>query len=215
MNIKDAMKLMDTYYERMSLCSSSSGRKYNGQAMLDLVAEVPELLEYWVIDTSFYYWTDRFIKVKEYEPKRFTRGTVDYNDALQNCMNIIVNTSVREANKEKFDDGIDFNLPEKSGLYMIGETTFNPYSNEKLFGIKVGKGKNLKQRIRSYKTCGSTPFVCDYLLVPEDKLDYAENMIQNVLRLRCIALNGHNDEWFYFNEKTYLQICEKGFSYFN
>lgn len=216
MTLKEAMTTMDNYYNRMLACTSSSGRKYNGQAMLDLIAEIPELLEYWTVDTSSSRWKNYFKKIKNYEEKdTFARGSANFDDVMQSCMNTIVNTPLTNAHKEKFDDGINFDLPEKSGLYMIGETTFNPFTNEKLFGIKVGKGKNLKERIRSYKTCGSTPFVRDYVLVPENKLNYAENMVQNVLRLKCIALNSHNDEWFFFDEETYFEICEKGFHYFN
>ena len=216
MTIKKALQEMDNYYERMCACSSSSGRKYNGLAMLELVEKFPEIRNYWEIDTSYFHWENRFKKLRDYDdiPCDYTienRGQADYTKLLKNITKNIANY---RGTKPTYEDGINFTLPETSGLYLIGEITYNPEKDQLLYGIKVGKGSNLKKRIASYKTCGSTPYLCDYLIVPERDLNRAESMFHCALHGLCVALNGHNEEWFFFNKETYLEITSKGFAYF-
>lgn len=216
---------MDNYYARLCACSSSTGRKYNGLAMIELAEKHPELLEYWQIDTSYRLWENRFKKYREYdtpvsdyddEHRDYTinnRGTGDYEKLINNIKNN--EKFYTNIDKTMYNDGINFNVPKESGLYMFGEITFDPQRNKFLYGIKVGLGKDLASRVRVYKTCGSTPFLCDYLLVPEDKLEYAESMFHLALNCVCQARNSHNKEWFYVDKETYLEITSKGFAYFD
>lgn len=225
MTIKEALKAMDMYYHRLCNCTTTAGRKYNGNAMYDLLEEVPELNKYWKFDGSYLYWVDKFEKIanfneedvvpNDYTIKNYGKG--NYKTITDNIFdNYYYYVNHYAKNKSNiYDDGINFDLPEKSGCYMIGEITYNPQTKKFLYGIKIGLGSNLKKRIASYKTCGSTPYVCDYLLVPNDDLDYVEKMFHLALKGLCIAMNKHNKEWFFFDEETYLDITSKGFSYFN
>ena len=226
MSIKEILREMDNYYERLCACSSSTGRRYNGQAMIELAQNHPEINEYWEINLNYFHWENRFKKIKDFQEEEqiIFNGVKDKSYTIKNYgqadFNTVTDYIVSHASdymetKEVWNDGINFDLPEKPGLYMIGEITYNPDLNKLLYGIKVGKGKNLKNRIASYKTCGSTPFVCDYLLVPMEKLDYVEKICHFALNGLCLGLNAHNTEWFYMDEKTYFEMTSKGFSFFN
>ena len=56
------------------------------------------------------------------------------------------------AKAKTFEDGINYEVPAEKGLYFIGETHFNPITDEKYYWVKVGKASNLKNRMKSYNT---------------------------------------------------------------
>jgi len=119
--------------------------------------------------------------------------------------------SVSEMAKKKgFDDGIDYNVPACDGLYLIGETHFNPHTDEKFYWVKVGKATNLAERFRQYNTCNPMLFRIDFNTNGYNK----EKFYHAKLAAICINKCNHNSEWFLVDRDTYLNICEKGFSYF-
>jgi hypothetical protein len=101
-----------------------------------------------------------------------------------------------------------------SGLYLIGTTTFNPYTDEKYYWIKVGVSTNLKNRIRQYKPRNPAVFVIDTELMDRSEIYGAEKYCQCWLMENAIAKAKESEEWFLVNRKTYLEINEKGFKFF-
>lgn len=115
-----------------------------------------------------------------------------------------------------FDDGINYETPHHRGLYFIGQTAFNPYTREGYYWVKIGRGANLANRMSNYNTCCPMLYRIDYQLInDEDKCKIAEGYYHDLLAKKSIATCNHNNEWFLVDRETYLEMCEKGFSYFN
>lgn len=112
--------------------------------------------------------------------------------------------------KETFDDKINYNTPKMKGLYFVGETHFNPLTDEKYYWVKIGKAANLAERMRTYNTHNPMLFRIDYSSEYEKEEYYHVKLIE-----KAIARCNHNEEWFLVDRETYLGMCEKGFSYFN
>lgn len=105
-------------------------------------------------------------------------------------------------------------LPEKkkTGLYLVGSTNFNPYTDEKFYWIKIGKAKNMWDRMGGYSTHNPMCWKADFLYGEE-----AYSMEgQYHAKLAAVAFEKgyRSDEWFRVSRETYLAICEKGFAYF-
>ena len=114
------------------------------------------------------------------------------------------------AKAKTFEDGINYEVPAEKGLYFIGETHFNPITDEKYYWVKVGKASNLKNRMKSYNT--HNPMMWRIGFNNEyDKEEYYHEQLQKVAIAKC----NHNEEWFLVDRITYLEMCEKGFSYFS
>lgn len=111
---------------------------------------------------------------------------------------------------EDFNDGINYTAPTSKGLYFIGETHFNPFTNEKFYWVKIGKSTNLKKRMNQYNTCCPMLWRIGF----SDKYD-EEEFYHDWLYEHCEATCNHNEEWFLVNRETYLEMCEKGFAYFD
>ena len=56
------LALMDSYYERMKNCSSTSGRNYNFKKMLNLYEQFPSVREVWEYFADAYRVVKRFVK---------------------------------------------------------------------------------------------------------------------------------------------------------
>lgn len=102
----------------------------------------------------------------------------------------------------------------ESGLYLIGTTTFNPFTDEKYYWVKVGVSTNLKNRIRQYNTSNPAVFVIDTELMDRNEIYGAEKYCQCWLIKNAVAKAKESEEWFLVNRKTYLEINEKGFKFF-
>ena len=113
-------------------------------------------------------------------------------------------------------DGINYDAPEYCGLYLIGETHFNPITNETFYWIKEGKANNIKKRLADYNTHCPMLYRIDFKKCFSEKDAYKmEAYYQEKLKECAIASNNHNKEWFLVDRKTYLEICAQGFNYFN
>jgi len=98
--------------------------------------------------------------------------------------------------------------PSKEGLYLIGQTNFNPHTKEEFYWIKVGWGGNLSTRRRQYNTYTAMIWDIGYCV---------DNQISEYKcheKLLKIALHRHADEWFSVSRENYLKICEQGFEWF-
>ena len=103
------------------------------------------------------------------------------------------------------------NIPRGSGLYLVGNTGFNPYTNEQLFMVKVGyTGRWLAERMNDYRTTNPLLFNIDYLTDGS----ISEMACHKKLLHNCIALKEKSLEWFLVSREVYLDICAKGFKWF-
>ena len=102
----------------------------------------------------------------------------------------------------------DINYPSETGLNLMGQTFFNPITDEKFYWVKVGWASDLKRRRTQYKTC--TAMIWDIGYYVEDDLKEMECHE----KLKNICLHRHADEWFSVPREDYLKICKIGFAWF-
>ena len=121
----------------------------------------------------------------------------------------------RPKEEHDFDDGINYNAPEYCGLYFIGETHFNPITNEKFYWVKIGKASNIRERLRNYNTHCPMLYRIDFKECSNTDVSQLEKTYQMAIKSVALASNNHNKEWFLVDERTYLVMCKKGFAYFD
>ena len=100
------------------------------------------------------------------------------------------------------------NYPKCEGLYLIGQTFFNPITDEKFYWVKVGSAMNLHRRRKDYVTPTAMVWDIGYYL----ENDLTERDCHEILERIC--LHRHADEWFSLSREDYMAICEKGFEWF-
>lgn len=193
MTLKEAMREMEQKYNRLCRASGTSYRYKIGHEMLDFMEEYPQLNDYWTFNEKEFYWSDRFTHTKRYAESSFNRKV---KRELASAI-------------DTFDDGIDYNCCFGKGLYFIGETHFNPITNEKFYWVKIGKSECVYKRMNNYNTCNPMLWRIDFS--PNYHL---ESMYHNLLGKVAIAKCNHNNEWFLVDETTYLAMCEEGFDFF-
>ena len=54
---------------------------------------------------------------------------------------------------------LDYQIPKENGLYLLGQTAFDPYTNKKYYLIKVGMAKNIYDRLKQYCTYNRKHFL--------------------------------------------------------
>lgn len=108
-------------------------------------------------------------------------------------------------------DGINYDTPNEPGLYFLGETHFNPITHEEFYCVKIGRASNLRRRLKEYDTHNPMLWRIDYSVDNEEMEHYYHHRLYDV----AIATCNHNKEWFFVDRQTYLEMCEKGFSYFD
>ena len=111
---------------------------------------------------------------------------------------------------KKFDDGINYDAPTYKGLYLIGGTRFNPFTDEKIYLLKVGKCSNsLDRRMKDYNTHNPLMWRIDFRRTPCLETEY-----QKKLEKIALAKVNHAHEWYVVSREIYLEVCEKGFEFF-
>lgn len=110
-----------------------------------------------------------------------------------------------------------------AGIYLVGQTSFNPLTDEKFYLIKVGSTlTDLKTRMRGYYTHNPSVWIIETRNYLEKHVIERENYFQEIVAkisshkdvkiIDNIAYN-RNVEWFCVSKKEYLNICNKGFDY--
>lgn len=107
-------------------------------------------------------------------------------------------------------DPLRFSAPKEEGLYLISNTLFNPYTNERIYLVKVGSSGNLYQRMRTYRTMNPCMFHIGY----DTTKQLSELLCHLILYTNAIGVAENTDEWIRVTEETYFEICSKGFEYF-
>lgn len=100
------------------------------------------------------------------------------------------------------------------GLYLIGTTTFNPYTNKPFFWIKIGKSEDLEKRMKSYCTHSPSIWRIDFQEVPKSKVDKIEKLYHALLSNIGINSAEHSKEWYEVSKEDYLTICNEKFDFF-
>jgi hypothetical protein len=99
-----------------------------------------------------------------------------------------------------------------SGLYMLGQTTRNPRTDEKRFWLKVGLTTDPYHRFNSYLTHSADIYFIDYVPIEiKEQLRHNEQICHELLEKIASTFR---TEWFKISEKMYFELCEKGFTYF-
>jgi hypothetical protein len=122
-------------------------------------------------------------------------------------------------------------IPKAGGLYLIGNTIFNPLTNEQFFLVKVGMSTNLYDRMKNYSTSNPMMFHIAYKVI-NDGTDYSKQpsysrrnaqgkYIKSIEEKYHKAMEAHRfchfeyaQEWFLVSKETYMEICEKKFDFF-
>ena len=141
----EALTLIEEYYNNLTNCMSTSGRKYNGEKILEVMHDCPEVRQYWSYKSSAYSWACRFVK---------------YDVPLvhqQNCITIRGRVAYDSTTQER-------NPPSRKGLYLIGSVHANPYTNEIQYWVKVGRADDIANRLGQYDTYSPGIHHIDYLI---------------------------------------------------
>lgn len=196
--MKEILGLIEMYYERMNNCASTSGKSNNGHKIILILEDNPRATNYWKYDPNRRAWADRFTKIREYSD-----SLDDY--AIVNDFNIRNGIVIDEITDLK-------RAPSVRGVYLLGNCTCNPYTNQKQYWIKVGRAKNISQRMGAYTTCCPCTALLDTLETEQDVA--VENICQSLLSDNSVGRCQINREWWLVDEKMYKGISEQKFNYF-
>lgn len=109
-------------------------------------------------------------------------------------------------------DTREMHFPEElrnvAGLYFLGMVNMNPNTKEIFYWVKIGIANDLYKRMGAYNTHCPMLWHIDYLY-DDNELYYHAQLAKYALA-RC----NHNTEWFMVDEKTYFEMCQKGFKFF-
>lgn len=181
-------------YDTILRLSTGTARQNHADKILAIIKKNPELKNYITYNPNYHYWKDRF---------KFDND--NFNKLINSEFGVIT------VKKETFDDGVDYdNIPKGKGLYFLGDCRWNPLMRCPEFWVKIGKTTDMESRMRQYNTCCPVVWHIDYSKDYRDE-KYYHNRLLNI----CIATCNHNNEWFMVDEITYLEMCEKGFAYFD
>lgn len=114
-----------------------------------------------------------------------------------------------------FNNSVDVKAvaPDAEGLYLIGNTLFDPRDNTKLYAIKVGTSTCLQRRMKEYRISNPLVFHIDYLLNSYRPAILERECHEQLCRL-CQYRLPHSEEWYLVTQEQYTEICEKGFAFF-
>lgn len=192
--LKQHYEKVETYYKQMQKASSTATRIKYFDLIRKEIIDCPMLNSYWKIQPREHLYRNRVVNIKifvEEEKITFTSVYVDADKTLQ--------------------DGINYSTPARGGLYFLGATHFNPFTKEEFYWVKIGKAKDFASRLSQYNTCNPMCYRIDF----KQGAQALESWYHTKLRAKCIAKCNHNQEWFLVSRETYLEMCQKGFDYFN
>ena len=97
------------------------------------------------------------------------------------------------------------NLPHKNGVYFIGMIGVNP-DGQKYHLVKVGYSSDIHDRVSQYASYNPMLYVggcVTYVGEEHEKICHA------YLEKKAIARAQNAKEWYYVDEKTYFELCNK------
>ena len=123
-------------------------------------------------------------------------------------------------------------IPHSGGLYLVGNTIFNPMTDEQFFLVKVGMSTNIYNRMKGYYSENPMMFHIGYKIIDCDNLDLSncssykrthvkgeyiksiEEKYHKAMEARKFCRFEYGQEWFIVDKNTYMEICEKKFDFF-
>lgn len=196
MELKEALREVEICYSRMKQCGTTQGRKYNEKRICSIMEICPEVKRYW------YYHPKR-----TYIIDRFGRHTIEVPQQIKESKITIINHIVCDVTYQAR------RAPIEEGVYFVGTTTFNPYTNEKQYWVKVGMtSDSIKKRLRVYDTHSPAIHHIDYF--PCDNALQMESNYHRTLERISLGRSERSWEWWLVDEATYLKMSNMGFSYF-
>lgn len=109
---------------------------------------------------------------------------------------------------------------DKEGIYLVGCTTFDPFTNEQFYFLKIGYSKNVKKRLKTgYGThCPNIFNIANLYKKPKgvESIKDAEAICHSFLndwigkrfKRNCV-------EWYQVPKSTYIAISSMKESFFN
>ena len=182
---KRYLEKFECYYNRMLACSSTAGRKNN----FDII------YHYYMADKEFF---SRYYEIDVNAPF--------YKDRVRKKRIIIADEEGTPQMDDKKYAGV-------SGLYLIGQTNFNPFTNEHFYYLKIGKSTDIRSRMKKYNTHNPCFWKADFLICRRNDIHFAESFFQRQLKDLSLAPT-LSAEWFQVSREVYLSICERGFNTF-
>lgn len=186
-DIKTLLSTLDYYFNQIKGAASTTTRKKYGEMMIVILKENPMINEYWDYCPNEHLWIKKFNKKKDlhFSTMRIENGIV----------------------KDPATDLLS--APSTGGLYLIGQTSFNPYTKEEQYWVKVGYSSDIRWR---FKKGYATHCPCTVLIdtTSNSQEIYCRNILYNKSLGRCQI----NTEWWLVDRDTYLEICDKKFNYF-
>jgi hypothetical protein len=185
--LNELLNQIENHYSQMKGCMSTSGRAYHGKLIISIFENHPQVYDYWDYLPNEFLWENRFRK----NNKIYQLGYKIVNGVV---VDPITNLQ---------------NAPTHGGIYLIGQTNFNPYTDEKQYWVKVGASYNIWKRFKGGYTTTSP---CTALIATSESNE--EVYCQGILATKAIGKCQQNQEWWLVDRKTYLEICERKFEYF-
>lgn len=198
--MENVLNEIEYYYDRLLSCCSSSGKSNNGAKIIALMKKYPKTKHYWIYYPNRRAWDNRFCKIRNYDKQTEIH---------------IETSSFRIENGIVIDEITDLkNAPAVSGVYLLGQCSFNPYTNAKQFWVKVGKAKDIYKRMKSgYTTaCPCTALLDTFETKRESDV---ESLCQILLKLNSLGKCQNNSEWWLVSEEVYKKISQEKFEYFH
>lgn len=101
-----------------------------------------------------------------------------------------------------------------SGIYLIGQCIFNPYTKEEYYLLKVGESSSVAKRLKQYKTYNPHIFLIDtFKTKKENTAKSLESSCHSILEYFCHFNSYENTEWYIVDRDFYLNISKKGLSF--
>lgn len=187
MSLTNYLGIIEENYNKIVQSNNTTSRKRYARTILTVMELAPEVKKYWNYNENEFLWEDRFSKVGN--PK--TANYIISHGVVYDSM-----TNLR-------------NAPSHSGLYLLGQTSFNPYTDVKQYWIKVGTSNDINKRMTSgYTTC------CPCTVLLDTSYSDREYDCHRILKAKSLGRCQQNAEWFLVDRETYLEICDKKFDYF-
>lgn len=108
----------------------------------------------------------------------------------------------------------DIPIDTFTGLYLLGQTTFNPFTGQEYYYLKIGMSKDCKTRMKQYKTTNPAVWHIDFLELPFYELRTTEELYHIELK-DTFGIDSSTTEWVLVDRYNYLNICQQGFNAFN
>jgi hypothetical protein len=197
--VYEALQEIETLMARMNRCVSTPGKANNGYKILEVMERCPAVKNYWNYIPSEQMWINRFVRNHSYKS-----GKKNINIYIKN--GIMHDSSY-----------IERSTPFVSGLYFIGNTTFDPFTDDKQYWVKIGQSiaKNgIHGRMRQYDSHSPATWFIDALPL-NDSIADTEIEYHKKLAEVAIARSERSTEWFLVSRAVYLEMCEKGFAFFD